>query len=122
MADEEAEFEILSEEGETPEEHDLEILETLEEHGADLSEPREVRIDLLFPTEESAQAADEELTELGYEVVGFESAGEEEPWAIRATSELQVGRDNVTGFRHRFEELAARHGGEFDGWEAADDA
>ena len=52
MADEEAEFEILSEEGETPDEHDLEILETLEEHGADLSEPREVRIDLLFPTEE----------------------------------------------------------------------
>ncbi|HYH90615.1 MAG TPA: ribonuclease E inhibitor RraB [Solirubrobacteraceae bacterium] len=122
MADEEAEFEILSEEGETPEEHDLEILETLEEHGADLSEPREVRVDLLFPTEESAQAADEELTELGYEVVGFESAGEEEPWAIRATRELQVGRENVTGFRHRFEELAARHGGEFDGWEAADDA
>jgi len=121
MADEEAEFEILSEEGETPDEHDLEILETLEEHGADLSEPREVRIDLLFPTEEAAQAADEELTELGYEVAGFESAGEEEPWAIRATSELQVGRDNVTGFRHRFEELAARHDGEFDGWEAAAD-
>ena len=55
-------------------------------------------------------------------MVGFEAAGEEEPWAIRATSELQVGRDNVTGFRHRFEDLAARHGGEFDGWEAADDA
>ena len=33
MADEEAEFEILSEEGETPDEHDLQILETLEEHG-----------------------------------------------------------------------------------------
>ena len=33
MADEEAEFEILSEEGETPDEHDLQILETLEELG-----------------------------------------------------------------------------------------
>ena len=40
MADEEAEFEILAEEGETPDEHDLEILETLEDHGEDLSEPR----------------------------------------------------------------------------------
>jgi hypothetical protein len=121
MADEEAEFEILSEEGETPEEHDLEILDVLEEHGESLDEPREIRVDLLFPTDESAQAAEEELTELGYEVVGFEAAGEEEQWAIRATRELQVGRDNVTGFRHRFEELAARHGGEFDGWEAAAD-
>jgi len=121
MADEEAEFEILSEEGETPDEHDLEILETLEEHGEDLSEPREIRVDLLFPTEETSAAAEEELAELGYEVVGFEAAGEEEQWALRATRELRVDRDNVTGFRHRFEELAARHDGEFDGWEAAAD-
>jgi hypothetical protein len=121
MADEEAEFEILSEEGETPEEHDLEILETLEEHGEDLAEPREIRVDLLFPDEESANAAEEELTELGYEVAGFEAAGEEEQWALRATRELRVDRENVSGFRHRFEELAARHDGEFDGWEAAAD-
>ena len=121
MAAEEAEFEILSEEGETPDEHDLGILETLEEHGEDLSEPREIRIDLLFPDEESSAAAEDELTELGYEVAGFEAAGEEEQWALRATRELRVDRDNVTGFRHRFEELAARHGGEFDGWEASAD-
>ena len=120
MAEDESEFEILSEGG-PPDEHDLEILETLEEHGEDLSEPREIRIDLLFPTEEAAAAAEEELTELGYEVVGFEAAGEEEQWALRASSELRVDRDNVTGFRHRFEELAARHDGEFDGWEAAAD-
>ena len=105
MADEEAEFEILAEEGETPDEHDLEILDTLEEHGEDLAEAREIRIDLLFPDEEAANAAEEELTELGYEVAGFEAAGEEEQWSLR----------------HRFEELAARHGGEFDGWEASAD-
>jgi hypothetical protein len=121
MADEEAEFEILSEEGETPDEHDLEILETLEEHGEDLTQPREIRVDLLFPTEEQAAAAEDELTELAYDVVGFEAAGEEEHWAIRASRDLRVDRENITGFRHRFEELAARHGGEFDGWEAAAD-
>ena len=121
MSDEEAEFEILAESG-PADEHDLEILETLEEHGADLSEPREVRVNLYLPTEEAAEAAGEELTEVGYDVVAFESAGEEEPWAIRATRELSVDRDNVTGFRRRFEELAERHGGEFYGWEAADDS
>ena len=121
MADEEAEFEILAEEGETPDEHDVEILETLEEHGEDLSEPREIRVDLLFPDEDAANAAEEELTELGYEVATFEAAGEEEQWSLRATRELRVDHANVTGFRHRFEELAARHDGEFDGWEAAAD-
>ena len=99
----------------------MEILETLEEHGEDLSEPREIRVDLLFPDEASANAAEEELTELGYEVATFEAAGEEEQWSLRATRELRVDHGNVTGFRHRFEELAARHDGEFDGWEAAAD-
>jgi hypothetical protein len=42
-------------------------------------------------------------------------------WSLRATRELRVDHDNVTGFRHRFEELAARHGGEFDSWEASAD-
>ena len=40
---------------------------------------------------------------------------------MRATRELRVDRANVTGFRNRFEELAARHDGEFDSWEAAED-
>jgi hypothetical protein len=121
MSDEEAEFETLSEGG-PAEEHDVEILETLEEHGADLAEAREVRVNLLFPSEAEAEAAGEELTEAGYDVVAFEAAGEEEPWAIRATRELQVDRDNVTGFRRRFEDLAERHGGEFESWEASDES
>jgi hypothetical protein len=120
MADDELEFEILSEGG-TPDEHDLEILETLEEHGADLAEPREIRVNLSFPSEQEAAAAGSELEEAGYEVVGFEATGEEEPWAIRATRDLRVDRENVTGFRSHFHDLAERHGGEFDGWEAAGD-
>jgi hypothetical protein len=120
MADDELEFEILSEGG-TPDEHDLEILETLEEHGADLAEPREIRVNLSFPSEQEAEAAGSELEEAGYEVVGFEATGEEEPWAIRATRDLRVDRENVTGFRSHFHDLAERHGGEFDGWEAAGD-
>jgi hypothetical protein len=120
-ADEETEFEVLAE-GETPEEHDLEILEGLEEHGADLSEPYEVRINLSFPSETQAEAAGTELEEAGYDVVAFEAAGEEEPWLIRATRELRVDRGNVAGFRSFFADLAERHEGEFESWEAAADA
>jgi hypothetical protein len=119
-ADEESEFEVLAE-GETPDEHDLEILETLEEHGADLSQPYEVRVNLSFPTEVQAEAAGSELEDAGYDVVAFEAAGEEEPWMIRATRELSVSRENVAGFRSRFADLAERHSGEFDSWEAAAD-
>ena len=85
------------------------------------SEPREIRINLSFPTEREAEAAGTELEEAGYEVVGFEATGEEEPWAIRAARDLRVDRENVTGFRSYFHDLAERHGGEFDAWEAAED-
>ena len=54
-------------------------------------------------------------------MASFEGAGEEEQWTLRATRELRVDHENITGFRHRFDELAARHGGEFDGWEASAD-
>ena len=118
--DDDLRFEILSEGG-TPEEWDLEVLETLEEHGADLAEAREIRVNLYFPTEEQVAAAEEELTEAGYDVVAFESAGEEELFAVRATRELRIDRDNVAGFRSHFEDFAERHDGEFDGWEAAVD-
>src|SRR3954452_12339221 len=120
-ADEESEFEVLAE-GETPDEHDLEILEGLEEHGADLTEPYEVRINLSFPTDAQAEAAGNELEEGGYDGVAFDAAGEEEPWLIRATRELRVDRGNVAGFRSFFADLAERHEGEFESWEAAADA
>ena len=35
--------------------------------------------------------------------------------------DLRVDRENVTGFRSYFHDLAERHGGEFDWWEAAED-
>jgi len=120
MAEDELEFEILPEGG-TPEEGDLEVLETLEEHGADLSEPREVRLHFYFPTEEESEAAGSELEDAGFEVVAFEAAGEEEQWHIRASRDIRVDRENVAAFRSHFEDLAARHSGEFDGWEAAAD-
>ena len=120
MADDEIEFEILSEGG-TPEERDLVILETLEEHGADLSQPRDVRVYLHFAAEGDADAAGEELEEAGYEIASFESPGDELPWTVRAAKDLRVDRENIAGFRARFNDLAERHGGEFDGWEAADE-
>jgi len=114
MADEESEFEILAEGG-TPEEQDLHILEVLEEHGADLAESREIRVFLHFATEADADAAAEELTEAGYEIASFESPGDELPWTVRAAMELRIDRDNVNGFRSRFNDLAERHAGDFDG-------
>jgi len=118
MADDETEFEILSEGG-TPEERDLLILETLEEHGADLREPRDVRVYLHFTAETDSDAAADELLTAGYEIASFESPGHDLPWTVRGALDLRVNRENIAGFRARFEDLAERHGGDFDGWEAA---
>ena len=112
MADDEPEFEILSEGG-PPDEHDLEILETLEEHGADLSEPREIRVNL----SSRASARRRPPAPSSRRPATRSSASRRRARRSRGRSaprDLRVDRDNVTGFRSHFHDLAERHGGEFE--------
>ena len=120
MADDESEFEILSDGG-PPDEHDLEILETLEEHGADLAEPREIRVNLSFPSEREAEAAGSELEEAGYEVVGFEatarrSRGRSAPPATCAWTATTSPASAATSTISPSATAASS-----DGWEASED-
>jgi Regulator of ribonuclease activity B len=38
---------------------------------------------------------------------------------VRADGQRIVGGDTISAFRAWFERVAAEHGGEYDGWEAA---
>jgi len=71
-------------------EEDL-VLAQLRALGADLSQPRDVRHYLYFPTEASARAAERELAELGYmtEVDGATKSDEvaAKPWRVLASAE-----------------------------------
>lgn len=102
----------------TPEEADRLALRQLAGRGADLSRPRHVVHFLYFPSERQAQEA--------CEAIGDAWNAEIEPptdevvqWCVRADGHRTLGPETAAAFRAWFTELAERHGGEYDGWEAA---
>ncbi len=109
----------------TPAEGDRLVIQQLTRAGADLSRPREVLQYLYLPTEDAAEHARETLDAEGYSVEVRPSADAEEgppnPWLVLARTETVVDEDMIDRARERFEQLAARHGGDYDGWEAAAD-
>lgn len=99
------------------------VLAQLRALGADLSKPRDVRHYLYFPEDARAQAAADELHELGYEVIveltpgGAETA--QNPWCVIASAERVADEQTVPAETSRMSDVASRLAGEYDGWEAA---
>jgi hypothetical protein len=102
----------------TPEEADRLALRQLAGRGADLSKPRHVIHFLYFPSEAEARAVIETIgdawkTELE---APTESIGQ---WCVKADGNRTVSYETAAAFRSWFDDIARRHGGEYDGWEAA---
>jgi hypothetical protein len=95
------------------------VLAQLAHAGADLTKARHVLHFLYFPDGASAQRAAAELDDAGYETSVAPPDEGVEQWALRAEATRVVGPDTVGAFRAHFERVAAEHGGEYDGWEAA---
>jgi hypothetical protein len=99
---------------------DLQVLGLMMEDGADLDQPRHVLHYSYFPSREAAGAARDEMVLAGW------SATVEEPlpgfpgqWSARAERpDAVLTPDFVRDSTDFFEGLAARHAGEYDGWEA----
>ncbi len=99
---------------------DLMVLGQLQQHGADLTQPRHVIYFCYAPTREVARAMGDEAGARGFDVeLGEPLPAYPDDWPVRCETTTvlrpEVVRDN-TDF---FEDLAARHGAEYDGWEAA---
>jgi hypothetical protein len=107
-------------EGNAPTPEDLRLLDLLrEEHGADLTRPRSVRLFMYFPSEKLAFEAGKLLHSGRFNVVGLEPAEPEERWGVRAEGRLQLDHVNVGDFRGRFEGVARSFGGTLERWEAS---
>lgn len=102
----------------TPEEADRLALRQLAGRGADLSKPRHVIHFVYFASERDAHEA--------AAAIGDAWKTEVEPptedtaqWCLRADGNRTLSFETVSAFRSWFVELAERHRGEYDGWEAA---
>lgn len=110
----------LDERGETGVKYkDILVLEQLVQAGADLTAPRHVLYYLYFDGQEAAETAAAEARVQGFEsnVHLLDGAAQ---WTLKCerhdyTLSLDVVRDNTD----YFDELAARHAGDYDGWEAS---
>ncbi len=100
---------------------DLLVLEQLLNAGADLTAPRHVVYYLYFPSEEGATAAAAESTAAGFGTdLRAPTPEADDLWVVVAERhdyvlDLDIVRDNTDWFA----ELAERHGGDYDGWEAS---
>jgi hypothetical protein len=105
------------------EEADARILEILRQHGADLSQPRDVVHYLYAPSKTVAQNLAEILSSEGYAVEVRPAANAASnppyPWVAVARHLAVIDVAGVEKLRGRFLELAAAHACEYDGWEAA---
>lgn len=98
---------------------DLMVMNQLEEHGADLSEPREVVFYSYAPTLEVAQAMGAKAAAQGFDIEIREPLPED-PNLFAVICAVQAVLDPifVRGAVEFFEGLATRHDAEYDGWEA----
>lgn len=93
-------------------------LQQLGKAGANLARPTDVVNYLYVPTEVLAQTAGAELRQAGF-TVEVRPAATGSNWLALARIDMVPSAENIRLLRTRFEALAVKLGGEYDGWEAA---
>ena len=86
--------------------------------GGDLAKLTEIVNYLHLPGEAKAQATGAELHLAGYEVTVCPAATGPQ-WLALEKIEMSPSEENIARLRERFEGLATKFRGDYDGWEAA---
>jgi hypothetical protein len=102
-----------------PAELDAISLKQLRSRKADLSRPRHILHFLYFAEEPAARSAADTLSAGGYDTTVGPPDETIDEWFVRAETTRVVDETTVPAYRRWFEHVAAEHGGEYDGWEAA---
>jgi regulator of ribonuclease activity B len=93
-------------------------LQQLVKAGANLDKPTDVVNYLYLPTEQLAESAGAELRQAGF-TVEVRPAVTGSNWLALARIDMVPNAETIRLLRARFEALASKLGGEYDGWEAA---
>jgi len=99
---------------------DLMVMNQLVEHGADLTEAREVIFYSYAPSQEAAERMASEASGEGFDTEVREPLPQHPAqWCVVCKKHAVVDPMFVRGAVEFFEGLATRNGAEYDGWEAA---
>lgn len=98
-----------------PPDLDQQVLDQLKQAGSDLSEPHDIDFFLYFPTEafanEGANAIDGDV-----DTVKVELGADKKDWLCFANKRMVPDHDKLVSMRKRFNEVARKGKGVYDGW------
>ena len=87
--------------------------------GGDLDKVTHVIHYVYLPDEPAARACQAELEVSGFGVRTFPPDRDVPAWSLHVDHEMVVSVDSITEAREKLAGAATRHGGDYDGWEAA---
>ncbi len=93
---------------------DGQVIEQLRKAGSDLRKPHSIEFFLYFPTDQAARAAEKELGSSFSARVERAAKGPE--WLLFLTRAMKPTEPELVKLRSTLNEVAARHGGVYDGW------
>jgi len=106
-------------------EADENLFQTLEQMGVDFDKTREINFYFIFPSEQSASAAQTLLKEkdfdserLKLDVPWWKRLFVKPNWAVSVTQNMTIDRNRIKNLTTLFEGIAAQCSGRYDGWEA----
>jgi len=106
-----------------PDDADGDVLSAIAESGIDMTQPLAIEFVIDAPSEQHARAIEKDLVAAGHpaETVfeeGDEDVGIEEGWVVMIEMDLVPEYQRLMDLQKTFNEFAAAHGGQVDGWGA----
>jgi regulator of RNase E activity RraB len=94
---------------------DQQVLDQLKKAGSDLSKPHSIEFFLYFPTEDSANEAAKDV-KIEVDEVNVRLSEDKKNWLCFAAKRMVPNHGKLVELRRRFNEIANRGDGVYDGW------
>ncbi|MGY1459827.1 ribonuclease E inhibitor RraB [Luteimonas sp. A534] len=98
------------------EQQDARVVENLVAAGSDISKPHSIDFFMFLPSKSKAKAAAAEIEQLGYTIASLDRPPGQSQWQIHATRVMAPQLEAMTATTRTLEAVAAKHGGDYDGW------
>lgn len=98
------------------EQQDARVIENLVAAGSDISKPHNIDFFMFLPSKATAKAAAADIEQLGYTTASVERPSGQPRWQLHATRVMAPQLESMTATTRTLEALAAKYGGDYDGW------
>jgi Regulator of ribonuclease activity B len=100
-----------------PNDDNGDVLRRMEAEGDDLSRPRDIDFNVVFPDETAAEEYARRIRGTGYKAtVQLASVVKTHPWEVLVVKNMVPTHSGITDFEQELQELAEQLGGYNDGW------